>query len=82
MSDWKPIESAPMDGTSLIIATSMDLVGEASYCGSDGWWWANSHGEYWADAVEVHHGQVTHWMPLPAPPTGDERGEHTPKAEE
>lgn len=74
---WQPIETAPKDGTSVLIAvgaTGEDkCVGEASVDTDSGrWWWANSHGEYWAEEIDIRWGWPTHWMPLPEPPTKEE----------
>ena len=65
---WREISTYEGRSRAVLVATSTGIVGEAQFCGEDGWWWANSHGEYWADAINVFHGQVTHWQPLPAPP--------------
>lgn len=87
---WQPIESAPRDGTSVIVLVG-DLVGEAtclegeSYSGSDaGWWWANtSPGDYYAEKIALRHGEPTHWMPLPDPPAlrGQRRQAQAPRTE-
>lgn len=66
---WRLIETAPRDGTAVIINVD-DTVGEAYFSASDdhheGWWWANtSWGDYWADKA----GNPTHWLPLPSAPT-------------
>lgn len=74
-TQWQPIETAPKDGTAILIAVG-HLVGEARFVedeGSElGWWWANEGpGDYHADKIELRQGQPTHWMPLPAAPTID-----------
>lgn len=72
---WQPIETAPKDGTPVLV-TAGNVVGEARYyadSGSDtGWWWANeTPGDYHAEKIMFHHGEPHAWqpMPLPAPPT-------------
>lgn len=68
---WQPIETAPKDGTSVILAAVRDgkyVVGEGLWEG-DAWWWANEWGDYNTDQIEMYR-QVTHWMPLPDPPAG------------
>ena len=66
--EWQPIETAPKDGTSCLVVAGDGNVGEASWCGPDGWWWINTHLEHWADSIDFRHGEPTHWMPLPDPP--------------
>lgn len=78
MTDWKPIESAPKDGTFVL------LGGGKYYCeerdgyvegpcvaslhkdkgGYDDWLIAGCEGGY----VWVAYDTPTHWMPLPHPP--------------
>lgn len=67
---WKPISSAPKDGTWVILATS-----EGIQCGYWGASWADS-----SSWIKYHHrsdqepvlGRITHWQPLPpAPSTGE-----------
>ena len=78
---WQPIESAPKDGTAVVLYTppgeytvnfrtkekklSEPKVGEGLML-SDEWHWAN-------DSCSCCYGpiypvQPTHWMPLPEPP--------------
>lgn len=63
--DWQPIESAPKDGTRILL--HMDGTDEPSPAvgewGMDFWMkknWCMEAGDYWPGA--------THWAPLPAPP--------------
>jgi hypothetical protein len=87
MSTWQPIETAPLDGSNILLLAH-GMVIEACY--SPGSWSdstpngpAEYRGAVWVafdDAVQFeieeisddpadwHHGPVTHWMPLPAPP--------------
>lgn len=65
---WQPIESAPRDGTSVLVATAEGLVGEAKFYPDNATW-------YWMgfDPSDYVDGSITpappHWMPLPPPPT-------------
>jgi hypothetical protein len=64
MSEWQPIETAPKDGTAV-------LVSEGRFCYCVEWneefdWWAvddNKLGPF-----RLRGSAPTHWMPLPAPP--------------
>ena len=66
MNEWKPIETAPKDGTRILLATN-DYVFEgywhqySPHC--DGWWKVSD--------IENLGNTIypTHWMPLPEPPT-------------
>ena len=63
--EWQPIETAPKDGTDVLVVAD-GVVSEAEYWGDDrGWWLANTAPTDYIDS------QVwpTHWMPLPPPPT-------------
>ena len=71
--DWKPIESAPRDGTSILVYVPAPTVGgrvmQASWSAdwygdktNQGWMPANCDEEYGCHYV------ATHWMPLPSPP--------------
>lgn len=80
---WLPIESAPRDGTDILIAggtySAYDhndlpagrMVSIAYWDKSMGGHWhgdeANAHDEW-----HVH--KPTHWMPLPPPPTDEHDG--------
>jgi hypothetical protein len=69
MSDWQPIETAPTDGTNVLIAeVSRGSLGEAYYdynADQKRWYWANTGA---GDYPDPHEPSPTHWMPLPAPP--------------
>lgn len=62
--EWQPIESAPKDGTSIIIYPHTDGgdVGIASWInsvlGDTAGSWRSDYDREWP----------THWMPLPLPP--------------
>jgi hypothetical protein len=73
MSEWKPIESAPRDGTKIIVfvpdAKYHEQVGEASWLDSyEEWRWANNSCSCcWGEMA----GKPVMWQPLPPPPTGE-----------
>jgi hypothetical protein len=72
MSDWLPIETVPLDGTSVLVAEDYrGSLGEAYYDSEESrWYWANTgRGDY----PDPHELFPTHWMPLPAPPPRAER---------
>lgn len=63
---WQPIETAPKDGTDILVFTDRGVF-EAAFVGDS----------YWEFAVADFHGCLccsgngdnpTHWMPLPQPP--------------
>jgi len=65
MNEWRTIDSAPRDGTWIIIWDGTS-VHQASY--SERWHgWFDTYGLY-EDPWEGNKSHPTHWMPLPAPP--------------
>lgn len=65
MSDWQPIDSAPMDGTSVLVFCSHGQY-VARYSEYDIDWWHvddNKHGPF-----PLRGSAPTHWMRLPEPP--------------
>lgn len=85
--EWQPIETAPKDGTLVDLWVVFDYAGTGDY--DDGirahrWSAAHWDGDYWV-SNEGHRTDnfvakvtVTHWMPLPKPPTSTD----TAKGEE
>ncbi len=81
MSEWKRIDSAPKDGTWILVLGDIQDEGEgrtiavAQYTEylngrKTRWHWQFA----WYDGG--YHGwveNVSHWMPLPSPPTSPER---------
>lgn len=62
---WMPIETAPKDGTRVLLAED-GWVGEAQYdTRRKGWWQANTH---WTDSYKKQYFAPTAWQPLPAHP--------------
>lgn len=72
---WRPIETAPRDGTKVLLyCPTRGVVG--------GRWSDNRYAKtprpYWSNDLERLYGvqatrfdQPTHWLPLPDPPTPD-----------
>lgn len=61
---WRPIESAPKDGTNILLAHARAVF--------DGYWdvyangWVDDVTDLYEDKITY---QATHWRPLPEPPT-------------
>src|SRR5688500_10154734 len=60
---WQDIESAPRDGTEIIVGR---IVGIRLDWWHKAWWPTNQTGTMWRTANGAC--QPTHWMPLPTPP--------------
>lgn len=67
MNEWQPIETAPKDGTEIDLWAGGFRFPDSKYY-KDAW-------RYWGpddydsqEWVKIIH-PVTHWMPLPKPPT-------------
>jgi hypothetical protein len=60
MGEWRTIDSAPKDGTRVLVDTVLGVFIA---------WWDD---DYWEDAVRTFNGgpplKPLHWMPLPEPP--------------
>jgi len=73
---WKPIETAPKDGTEVILLLPLDDAevaiqgswGKYPDCGTEDYGWEfarlNSHG---CGCCSSQDEMPTHWMPLPEP---------------
>jgi hypothetical protein len=64
MSDWQPIETAPKDGTRILVWDSYDDETVVFWSSSVKDWRLNVAGSYAEDDCHT----FTHWMPLPEPP--------------
>lgn len=63
MSDWRPIETAPKDGTHILTYREAGFIAVAAFF---------PHGRSeWCCTDGCHLLNVTHWMPLPEAPTDD-----------
>lgn len=65
MTSWQPIETAPKDGTEVLLFVKEYVTGDSQQQ-VVGWW--RTHG--WVESYADEYGvcEVTHWMPLPEPP--------------
>lgn len=63
--EWQPIESAPRDGTEIVVGK---YYGEQWHANTAAWMPEGANGPGWItpDCCEVI--RPTHWMPLPTPP--------------
>ena len=68
---WQPIETAPKDGTRILVACNKVLKGfPASRRGphTDAWHFTKNHGfEGWGKFNKDYF-PATHWQPIPDPP--------------
>jgi hypothetical protein len=62
---WEPIETAPKDGTCILISNGKDGIFSGMYVG----YWYQEGG--WKFSIKNRIPDATHWMPLPASPTGE-----------
>lgn len=73
MSEWQPIETAPKDGTTVLLyreVVPFKVVGYGRWedvLGISGWISYGFH-RGGGDASNLGLAAPTHWMPLPAPP--------------
>ncbi len=70
-SPWQPIETAPKDGRTLLLCWTGDPAADkkappTAICGQIS---VLSDGEYWDGSGYRPIAWVTHWMPLPEPPS-------------
>ena len=78
---WKPIDTAPKDGTEILVCRATNADGKpihveafGIFCQVASWWSEENDGTgewivYMSQPLEKPvHFKPTHWMPLPAPP--------------
>lgn len=64
MSEWQPIETAPKDGSDLLLFNGQIFIGSWSETGA----WFDDR-RLWSDTMYGYADpQPTYWMPLPQPP--------------
>jgi hypothetical protein len=81
MGEWQPIETAPMDGTRILVFFKRSGIGVREVAWMEP---ANADWESWC-VDDLKHGpfplrrwcdgDATHWMPLPSAPGGDGGGQ-------
>lgn len=81
MSEWQPIETAPKDGTLVLLLDGrMVVAGCWNAAFNDGWCFWDGYGvssdDDEANVVELNSWipgfGPSHWMPLPSPPINTE----------
>lgn len=79
---WRPIETAPKDGTRILLAGGgLQQINVGGWCERVGAWDCEAEGMF-EDGPSWGGGEEdgpTHWMPLPAPPTGEAESGSDPK---
>jgi hypothetical protein len=75
MTEWRPIETAPKDGTAILIWPTKREFNQRndnliSYVVR---WNDREQGWIEAEGEEYDSFSPTHWMPLPEPPTEDKK---------
>jgi hypothetical protein len=63
VNKWKPIESAPKDGTLLLAFWQLPTTTECGVAFFDYFWYSPQYNN-----VSIACPAPTHWMPLPEPP--------------
>jgi len=66
--EWEPIETAPKDGTVVLIAMRNDY-GAGAFSVRSGWWMNTGCRPDWSCCISSQ--KPTHWMPLPPLPEGE-----------
>ncbi len=79
MSEWMPIETAPRDGTRVIVFSPYGVHSRAGYQGDcrcqhvcESYWHQPGNPQvegFWTSPMGQARFRPTHWQPLPAPPT-------------
>lgn len=66
--EWQPIETAPLDGTAVLVGRFVDSDGQAHCNGRIAVDWYRGPDVQWG-MFNKRYWPATHWMPLPAPPS-------------
>ena len=73
MSEWQSIETAPRDGTEILLKIPLQWeepqgrIGSGDYVSA---YWYDESSEFWVNRLDnwISLYRPTHWMPLPKPP--------------
>lgn len=71
MADWQPIESAPKDGTKILVGRFVEKCPHGANGRMAVDYWHNSGQKYGFTGFARFNNSywpATHWMPLPPPP--------------
>lgn len=63
--EWRTIDSAPRDGTRVLVYAPGHLLMLASF---EAWKTIHAAGPWWWSNGSIITPEPTHWMPLPSPP--------------
>lgn len=81
LGGWRPIETAPKDGSTVLVWFSDLYNGTADLARWDNDQYARKPRPYWTGnrerilgTVAYRQGKPTHWMPLPEPPNAEVTG--------
>ncbi|MCB9902368.1 MAG: DUF551 domain-containing protein [Planctomycetes bacterium] len=67
MTEWQPIETAPRDGTDVLVFRDYSSGARYAVASFDGEEWRDIGDIGWA-GMDGDDNQPTHWMPLPTGP--------------
>ena len=75
MTDWLPIESAPRDGTKILLCCATNANGKAIrggafglFCQVAAWWGDESKDGDWIVYCSIPNEPALHFSPTPMPP--------------
>lgn len=72
MMEWQPIDTAPKDGTRILVYDAF-YAGRIAVCQFDSYFeWVERGADYATEVWGLGEMSPTHWMPLPEPPKGEE----------
>jgi hypothetical protein len=64
---WRPIETAPKDGTIIDVWCACDTLPDGGFRIPEVIW-EDRYDAFFSNEAGVLADDITHWMPLPAPP--------------